>query len=48
MLEIILTPDSEPTPISIAKEIVSLPTKFIIDADFNREVASSLSIIFLP
>jgi len=44
----ILTPDSEPIPRSIAKEIVSRPTKFIMDADFKKEIASSLSTNCLP
>ena len=43
MSEIILTPDSEPIPRSIANDIVSLPTKLIMDADFNKDIASSLS-----
>ena len=48
MLEIILTPASEPIPRSIAKEIVSLPTRFMIDADCNKDTASSLSTNSLP
>ncbi len=37
--EITLTPDSEPIPRPVAKEIVSLPTKFKIDADLSRDTA---------
>jgi len=37
MLEIILIPDSEPIPRPVAKDMVSLPTRFRIDADFNKD-----------